>query len=1639
MNLKKLLLPVALSIGALFMGTSKAEAQTVVTVGIGTATTNGINGLPIYRSSAASTFNYSRSASLYTTSDLSSIPNGAIITAIAFNKTSAASLRSGYTATFNILLKNTANTVLNSTTDWATFITGATTAYTTATLDSATFSATPWVSFPLSTSFVYTGGSLEIYTDWAINSSSGTGTNYTTAAFPFAYTTTTGVQSAGNSNSTALTGTTVLSGTNSRLNNIQITYSPPPTCTGTPLAGTANTSATAGICSGNGITVSLTGGSAASSLSYQLQSSTNNTTFANVGTSATIPNFSIASVPGTTYYRIVTTCTASNQSANSASVTVSALGPITTFPYTDTFSSSGLPSCWSASAGSGASVNWTGATADASNGVAGPQSSAAFVKLNVYNASASYNPYILNSRSYILSAPSKQIQYYYFLGNGGYKGTTGATGTDPYPMVVLGTKDGGTTYDTLYKHSSANSVLATTTAISNWTLNTIILPASYAGQTVQFRIVSTSNFGNGICNQAIDEFKVNDAPACQAPTAITTSALTSNNVTLSWTAPAAAPSNGYQYEVRTSGAAGSGTTGLANSGATAAGITTAMATGLSSLTTYTVYVRGNCGGTFSAWTTGVSFYTPCTTPMVSTTAPATRCGVGTTSLSATGTGNTLFWYRNSTTDTILANVSPFTTPVISATTTYYVAAVSTTSYTGLGNTTIPTSSTGNTSQKGIVVRTLQPFILNTAQFYSTLTTGTIAGTATLVDSATGSTVVSTPFSFAAGSAAQWYTMNLNWNLAAGKTYRLLASFSSGSVSLHNSGVDYSLSAYNNLSPVGTITSGYDFGNTSSSYSYFHNLAVTSVCASARTAVTATVTAPPAITVSAATTICEASSATLTATSANAGYTYTWTPATTPATGASVMASPVVTTKYFVNAVDNSTGANAGCGTRDSVLVTVNPRPTAPVVMPSVAASFCLGDTVTLSATGSLISLFSENFNGTTISMTNVDINSTVTPPAKGAWLVKGIGYSYNSSSFNSPTNTPFIMANSDSAGSGTTNVALISPVISTAGFANLILVFNHYYRTYSGDSALVEASSNGGSTWTFVKNFNTGSTIGTATAFQSDTANLSAFGGQTNMKFRIRYRSDYGWYWAVDDVRLLSTSSIPLAWSSNPTANSGLPVSAGTSGTGNTIIKATPTAAGAYTYTAVLTAGNGCTRTVSTGAVTVNPLPIVNLGNDTSFCSGNSITLNAGNTGSSYLWSTGATTQTVVATATGTYSVRVTNTNGCIGRDTISLTVNPSLTVNLGNDTAFCIGNSITLNAGNAGASYLWSTGATTQTIVASTTGAYSVRVTNSSNCTARDTVNILVNPLPVGNLGNDTSFCAGNSITLNAGNTGSSYLWSTGATTQTIAISATGSYNVRVINTNGCTGRDTVNITVKPSPVVALGNDTTFCEGSPVILNAGNSTAGTLYQWNTGATTSTIAALLAGPYTVRVTYPNGCIRRDTITLMRNPLPDAGTITVSGQSPTFTFTATGNQNDDLRGWKFGDGTTDATGNSTTSTHTYTASGTYRVTFYVVNSCGADSIKTTVVVTSLGVNNILLNGDLTLFPNPASEFVTLKNTSTQDMKHVTVLNALGAVVREIEATNAKEQRINISGLAAGSYLIRVQLNGATVLRRLQITK
>lgn len=150
----------------------------------------------------------------------------------------------------------------------------------------------------------------------------------------------------------------------------------------------------------------------------------------------------------------------------------------------------------------------------------------------------------------------------------------------------------------------------------------------------------------------------------------------------------------------------------------------------------------------------------------------------------------------------------------------------------------------------------------------------------------------------------------------------------------------------------------------------------------------------------------------------------------------------------------------------------------------------------------------------------------------------------------------------------------------------------------------------------------------------------------------------------------------------------------------------------------------------------------------------------------------------------------------CLGRDSVTIDVVPNPIPNLGSDTSFCVGGSITLNAGNFN-TYQWSNNGTTKENEIFTIGNYVVTVTDNNNCTGTDNINVSTYPQPQINLGNDTAICAGQFVVLDANGAFSNVQWSHAPSGSASVVTQTGSYTVTVTDFNNCTATDNINVAV--------------------------------------------------------------------------------------------------------------------------------------------------------------------------------------------------------------------------------------------------
>jgi len=414
--------------------------------------------------------------------------------------------------------------------------------------------------------------------------------------------------------------------------------------------------------------------------------------------------------------------------------------------------------------------------------------------------------------------------------------------------------------------------------------------------------------------------------------------------------------------------------------------------------------------------------------------------------------------------------------------------------------------------------------------------------------------------------------------------------------------------------------------------------------------------------------------------------------------------------------------------------------------------------------------------------------------------------------------------------------------------------------------------------------------------------------------------------------------------------------------------ESTTTTNGGYIQVTVMD-GNGCTGVAST-FVTINPSPNPTIipNGPTTFCSGGSVTLDAGSY-LTYNWVTGETTESITVFGSEPYCVTVSDANGCTGATCINVDVfaNPNPVITPNGPTSFCIGGSVGLNAGNSYTNYLWSNGATTQSITATTTGTYIVTVTASGGCTSSNSIAVteLPPPSPIVIPNGPTSFCAGGSVILDAG-AYSSYHWSTGATTESITVTAANTYKVTVTTAQGCTGVSAgIIVTITPNITgLNITGATSVCTGVNVTLST--NTTYNSYLWSTGATTQSLNILATGIYYVTVSNGANCTAtaHHSVTFQINPTPvivptnlsnicggGNATLTVSSVYSTYNWSTA----------------------ATTQAITINTGGTYTVTVLSTNGCtGTTSLIATSscsLPSSLATSNISSTGGMANWMEP----------------------------------------------------------------------
>lgn len=460
---------------------------------------------------------------------------------------------------------------------------------------------------------------------------------------------------------------------------------------------------------------------------------------------------------------------------------------------------------------------------------------------------------------------------------------------------------------------------------------------------------------------------------------------------------------------------------------------------------------------------------------------------------------------------------------------------------------------------------------------------------------------------------------------------------------------------------------------------------------------------------------------------------------------------------------------------------------------------------------------------------------------------------------------------------------------------------------------------------------------------------------------------------------------------------------------------------------------NGCLTRDSID-IEINPIPVVDFGNDTVICG--TLTLNAGNPGSTYLWNTNSTNQSLLVQSSGIYSVQVTSNKGCIASDDIEVDFSPAPTVNIGSVISTC-GEPVILNAQNPGDMYLWNTGAFTQTIVASTSGIYWVEVSNIYGCVVSDSVTVNINPAAQLSLGPDIEQCGG-SVTINAANSFNTYNWSNGSTNNTITVDLSGTYILSVTDVNGCSDSDTIKVKINPPPLVNAGSNKTICLGDSVTITANGAN---VYTWMPGGLNGgsiSVSPTNTITYVVTGTNTFNCSSQDSLIVTVETAPEASfTSSISGKTISCVSTA---QNATYYFWDFGDGSFIM---NQSAIHTYINDDYYSIVHIVGNDCGNDTAYAVVGTEAVGMLDLKDNYAMKIYPNPTTGSVTIKFTASYSERiEIKVMDMNGKIILDEVKNNFKGEyakQIEMEDLSAGVYMLQILTDKQVLTRKIILNK
>lgn len=485
----------------------------------------------------------------------------------------------------------------------------------------------------------------------------------------------------------------------------------------------------------------------------------------------------------------------------------------------------------------------------------------------------------------------------------------------------------------------------------------------------------------------------------------------------------------------------------------------------------------------------------------------------------------------------------------------------------------------------------------------------------------------------------------------------------------------------------------------------------------------------------------------------------------------------------------------------------------------------------------------------------------------------------------------------------------------------------------------------------------------------------------------------------------------------------------------------------AGTHTVTMTDAASCQATAT---VTITqPADIVTVGAITNTscngaCDGNIVvTVNGGTPGYTYSWAPGGqTTSSLTGQCAGSYTLTVTDQNGCMEIDTFTVTEPALLTATVSHTDASCNGvcdgtATAMPSGGTAPYSFSWMPGGQSTGLCA---GTYTVTITDANGCTVVDSAVIAEPALLVATVSSTNASCNGGcdgsaSVTVSGGTAPYTYLWMPSGGTQPVEQGlCAGTYTCTVTDANGCTTVVTVSIT-EPSAVQAIATATNVscfgvCDGTGVATASGG-VGPYSYTWTPGNLAgSTVTGLCAGSYSVSVVDANGCLATTTVMVTQPPALVVTTTSVDATSPgatdgSATASASGGTGPYTYLW--------TPGNVTTPAITGLGAGSYVVCVTDANNC--TTCDTVIITDGTGIIDIADMYGITIYPNPASTTINVGNKSAAEMR-VTLHDLSGKVILAESYTSSGNgvKSFNITEQPAGIYFLEIEIDGLRITRK-----